>query len=430
MDILFIGCIFNKEQENEILKKNKGPIQFAANILQSNLIRGLNACNDRPISILNSIVVGTYPRFYPDCYIKSLDWVHVDGAKVHNVGFITIFGIKHIWRAIGLGEKAIKWAKASSTNKKAIVVSSMHTPFVFAAAMAKIANPNIHVCLIVTDLPEFMDLREGKSGIVMVLKKLDILFMNIFMKYIDSFTCLTKYMPEALGIGERPWIVMEGVVNPDDFIQAISSRKKENTKIILYAGTLVKKYGIMQLLEAFSAISDPSYRLWICGEGEARHDIVRQAEIDTRICYFGQVNRDEVLKLMQEATVLINPRGNEEDFTKYSFPSKIMEYLLSGKPTIVRKLPGIPKKYFDYLFVVEENTSQALADKIIEVCSINKEELNAFGERARHFVVSNKNYIKQARRIYQLISGEACPEIGQSCEVEDTKSRKEEVRAR
>ena len=38
----------------------------------------------------------------------------------------------------------------------------------------------------------------------------------------------------------------------------------------------------------------------------------------------------------------VNPRQNNEEFTKYSFPSKTMEYLASGVPVVAYKLDGIP----------------------------------------------------------------------------------------
>ena len=405
MDILFLGGVFTKEQQEEILKKSRGAIQFAANTLQWNLINGLDYCNGSSIKIISALFVGAYPKHYSDYYVRGLEWSHAKNAKDKNISFLNIFGIKHIWKGIILAKETVKWGKVASSSNKAIVVYSMHTPFIFAAAVAKMFNSNIHVSLVVSDLPEFMDLQQNRTLFLTIMKKLDRRLMNHFLKAIDSFVLLTKQMAVPIGVGNRPFIVMEGMVNPEENnINIINKNKKNEEKTILYTGTLVKKYGIMELLEAFSMISDTSYRLQICGEGEAREDIVKMALQDDRIKYFGQVSREDVLVLQRKATVLINPRSSEGEFTKYSFPSKTMEYLLSGTPTILKKLPGIPEEYFNYLYIIDEDTVKGMANKILEVCNKTNEELNEFGERAMKFVIEKKNYKKQTELIYRLIN--------------------------
>src|SRR5690606_28854588 len=102
---------------------------------------------------------------------------------------------------------------------------------------------------------------------------------------------------------------------------------KEEFKTILYTGTLAKRYGIVHLLEAFALIKDQDYRLWICGDGDARDEVNEKVRMDPRITYFSQISRERVLKFQKKATVLVNPRKSEGEFTKYSFPSKTMEYL-------------------------------------------------------------------------------------------------------
>ncbi|MCL5018898.1 MAG: hypothetical protein M1426_00240, partial [Patescibacteria group bacterium] len=64
MDILFIGGVFSKEKENDVLRKSRGVVQFAANNLQWNIINGLDFCKGSPISLINSVFVGSYPKLY------------------------------------------------------------------------------------------------------------------------------------------------------------------------------------------------------------------------------------------------------------------------------------------------------------------------------------------------------------------------------
>ena len=69
------------------------------------------------------------------------------------------------------------------------------------------------------------------------------------------------------------------------------------------------------------------------------------------------VPNSEVLKAQSESEILVNPRNDNNEFTKYSFPSKVIEYLGSDTPMIGYILPGMPKEYYDKFYVVpkEEN---------------------------------------------------------------------------
>lgn len=58
----------------------------------------------------------------------------------------------------------------------------------------------------------------------------------------------------------------------------------------------------------------------ICGIGDSEKAIREAAEKDFRISFLGQLPRSEVLEWQKQATVLVNPRQNNEEFTKYSFP--------------------------------------------------------------------------------------------------------------
>lgn len=403
MDILFIGGIFKKEQQQEILNRSKSVVQFAANVLQWNLITGLDACNNKNITILSALFIGSYPSLYKGVLIKPEKWSHAAEATDINVGFVNIFGIKHLWRAVALEKQAVKWAKTASAEKKVIIVYSMHTPFIYAAAKAKLLNPDIHVCLVAPDLPQFMNLGKPSGKIFSILKSIDLHVMDRYLKYVDSFVLLTKYMAGAIGLGNRPWIVVEGVVNPDDIPEPSKVIESSDKKVILYTGTLNKAYGILELIEAFKLIKDNDIQLEICGAGEAEPEVRALEAMNSRVKYFGQVTRDKAIELQRKANVLINPRSGSDEFTKYSFPSKIMEYMLSGTPAIVKKLPGIPDEYMNYLFVVNGDNINDLAVKIHEVCKKSKEDLRIFGLNARNFVISQKNHKTQASKILEMI---------------------------
>ena len=107
------------------------------------------------------------------------------------------------------------------------------------------------------------------SGLFRVLKALDRWIINRVVRRVDCFVLLTRHMAEPLGVSRKPWMVMEGAVNPDDVpVTPLRPRSGGSEKVVLYTGTLHKAYGILELLEAFSLVRDPRCRLWICGAGD------------------------------------------------------------------------------------------------------------------------------------------------------------------
>lgn len=405
MKILFLTTLYDRNLEDYYLCRSKTGLQGAANTFQWNLIDGMdNYLEADDFTIFNTLPVGTYPKHYSDLIIKSRQWSHRDNARDFEIGFINLLGIKQITRYIKYKKAIIKWIK-SNNGKKSIVLYSLYLPLIKAIIKVKKEYPEITTNIIVTDI-------EGEHGMLpknpmkaFIMKQYGkSIIKNI--NSIDSFVLLTEKMKIPLKIQHKPYIVVEGISQDNMSINhTIQNSYNMDKKIILYTGTLSDEYGtgVRSLLEAFGKINDAAYELWICGSSGIEKEIIERSKIDTRIKFFGYVSKSKVLQLQQQATVLINPRINEGEYVKYSFPSKTMEYMASGKPVIMYKLDGVPDEYDEYLLYVKGNSIEALRDKMVEVCTKSDEELYYFGQRARNWVLKEKNCIVQAKKIINML---------------------------
>lgn len=404
MKVLFLGGTFDANIEKDILAKSKGGIQYAANKFQWNLIESLSEINNVDLQVLSAPFIGAFPHHYKDIYFKKSEVIYKNNIECSYVAFNNIWGYKNISRKKMLIRRIKKFLLIKEERKK-IIVYSPHTPFLQAAVYAKKKDPSIHICLIVPDLPQFMNLNENRTMIYNFLKKIDIEIFNKNLKSVDSFVLLTEYMKDRLNVGNRPYIVVEGVVNEKhDHIEEENKSKKSN--ILLYSGTLNHKFGITNLVKAFHMSKNSKMRLLICGSGDSEEIVRKYALLDKRIEFLGQLTNKEVIKLQKSAAALINPRQNNEEFTKYSFPSKNMEYLLSGRPVIAYKLDGIPDQYDEFFFYVKDNSLESLMKKIEDVMNLSEEERFLIGKRGREFVLSEKNSYIASKRIIELIQKE------------------------
>ena len=66
------------------------------------------------------------------------------------------------------------------------------------------------------------------------------------------------------------------------------------------------------------------------------------------------------------------------------------------------KLDGIPDEYDNYLNYVPDDSMEALRDKIIQVCELSDDERREMGQKARDFVLKEKNSVVQTKKIIDL----------------------------
>ena len=397
-NILFLTGLFPDEIRSELIENSKANTQFAADAVQWSFLKGLTKYYHNP-RVLNFPFVGSYPTLCKTPFIKSLSFGKNKGFDGVNVGYFNLIGIKNAIIFRQAKSNIRNWIKQTE-GEKAILIYSAFLPFLKAAIAAKEEFADLKVYLILADLPQF---RGGpKNALYKIFKKVTNDQLYKCFSQIDGFVLVSKFMTESLPIGDKPWTVVEGIYN-DQVNTGPAPKIVSDKKIILYTGTLARRYGILRLLEAFGLIDDKNYLLVICGDGDTKEDINLAAEKDTRIIYKGSIDRAEVLKLQQQASLLINPRTAEGEFTKFSFPSKTMEYLASGVPTLLYKLPGIPDEYYNNCYNLEDVSVSALANKITEILSLDPAVLAEKGRLAREFILANKNPEKQCEKVYKII---------------------------
>lgn len=400
--ILFLSHLIPKELDDDVMRYSKNNMQDAANALQWHLLQGFSYNLNHQLDIINLMMVGSYPQYYKKPFIKEERFDCKTEEPGINVGFCNIKYIRRISIEKSLYAKVKKWCQDNKNHPRTIIVYSLHPIMLDVLAKIKEQEPSVNICAIVADLPNMMNL-SSKTGIMQRVAQSKF-SSDAFerLNIVDEFVFLTKYMSEYLH-NDKPYCVMEGIAT--DYFENVEVDESvpSDIKIILYTGTLHRKFGVLHLVEAFSKISRKNYRLVICGAGDSEKEIKEAAVADSRIIYKGQCTRKDVLKMQKNATVLVNPRMNIEEFTKYSFPSKNMEYMSSGTPLVAYKLDGIPDEYDSYVTFVKDNTIDTLAETLVSVCESPVEVRKAMGKQAQDFVLENKNEVLQTRHILEMI---------------------------
>lgn len=393
-----LGGYIDDLRMKHFLRLSNGNIDFAANVTQKRIIEGLNENTKALIHVISTPFIKTFPRYSRSPSIRFRDKV-VDCIKtVTEIGYINIEYFKIISRSINM----LRYCKGLQLEGDDIVIAySMHTPFLLALRSLKKREPQIVNCLMVLDLPEYMRPYRTKDFISRFFKKIDRVFMIRQLKYVDTFVFTTPYMAQILGVHEKPHIVVEGMAphsNED------TSSLKTDWFIITYTGSLERRFGIHMLLSAIDNIPDERIRLRICGKGEMETEISRFSKKDKRIEWFGAVSPAEAARLQRESTILINPRQPFGEYTKYSFPSKLLEYMVTGRPTLAYKLDGISDDFLPYVLWIRTPGAIGILQAIKQAMLLTEKELDTFGNKAREFILQNKTSTAQSKKIIAMIN--------------------------
>ena len=400
--VLFLGRLFPKNNEQQIREKATVDMQDAANVFQWNIINGLYENGLKDISIVSLLPIDSWPKHYKSPFIRYDKEKTDNKFSFETAAFCNITYIKQLSIANCCTKYALRWAKKNSEKNKIIICYSENNTLMRACSAIKKRYPNTIIIQIIADITEFAA-NADLSFVAKLLNKHQINTNNKLRGNIDGFVLLTKHMKDKLGL-TLPYVVMEGIV-PERYIsEKVESTNYTVKKTILYTGSMNKKYGILQLLEAFSLTCNDDYNLCLCGLGNAEPVIANYCSKDSRIQYLGKVAHKKVLELQNEATVLVNPRQNNEEFTKYSFPSKTMEYLASGVPLVAYKLDGIPDEYDEYINYVPDNSTEALAKALLDICEMPEDKRKEMALKAQKFVLEQKNRVVQTKKIVDLIN--------------------------
>lgn len=387
MNVLYLGYFCNENLFNELVeagsKSSHARQQFETNLLEG-LIQGM--MNDK-LEIIS--------------YLPEIDTVKNNAGVGEEYKGIHI---KYLWcnkknlssiiKAVYKNKCVVKqWIKQTRGEKQIILTYSVNPLLVIPAFWLRIwyQVPIVTIC---SEISTFR--RKGNLGFInSISRKIASLLDNGF----DGYILLTEAMNEIVNKAKRPNIVVEGIAT-----RAFENEKNvQKKRAILYAGGLTQDNGIEILLDGFIKLGQPETELWIYGEGPLENLVKMYANKYSNIHFHGIRPHKEILEKEKEAMLLISPRLSNNEFTKYSFPSKIIEYMSSGTPVILTKLPGIPKEYFEYVYILENESANGIQKMLEKLLMMNQEELEHKGAMMRNFILTNKDSQKQGKRIVDFL---------------------------
>lgn len=389
MKVLYVSVLASPSVIKDARSINPSYCGYAVQKFNSLVVRGL-LCNDAQVTALSIFHIPT-----------QRIWHHkretVDGIDFRYVSSLNWGPLRFVWVFFYCFFYVLIWGVVNKKNKVLVcdvLNASASGGSVLASWLIGLKRVGI-----MTDMPGLL---VNMPNCTALRYRLYAKMCMSCMKAYTHFVFLTKQMNDVINVKKRPYIVMEGLVDTQiDTSERIAGNVDK--RIILYAGGLHERYGLKMLVEAFMQLEFLDVELWLYGKGPFAKLLPEYEKKDSRIRYWGIQPNTVIVEAEKTATLLVNPRPTHEEFAQYSFPSKNMEYMLSGTPLLTTKLPGMPSEYNSHVFLFEEESVQGFFTKLEELLSLPSQQLKDKGLDGRNFVLNNKNYSKQCARIMNLI---------------------------
>ncbi len=388
MNIVYVSSTCSREKYAEYVESKGARVSQQAQKYNLLLAEGLvqagakvNLISSRPINR------GIDRRFWFKGRKES-----VNGINFSYVPFINYPILRNLSVFLSVFFKVLF---SSSKKRETAVICDALNIFASMAAIGASAIRGFKTVGIVTDVPCYFSYAKKVS----FTQKLNLKIMKKFKGYL----LLTEQMSEVVNPKNRPFVVLEG--HSDIAMKNVENllEQKFPKKVCMYAGSLMRIYGIESLVEGFVKADIPDTELHIYGDGDFKEELKQLALKNSSVKYMGVVPNSEIVKAELKASLLVNPRPTNEEYTKYSFPSKNMEYMASGTPVLTTELPGMPEDHKPYVFFIKEETADGIAEALKKVFEHTSEELHEFGLTAKQFVLEEKNNCAQAKKVIDFI---------------------------
>jgi len=393
--INFLSLIYTEEYNNKH-SKHDNYIQYAADSFQKNILNGLSRNLEcEKVNLINFYPVASFPFKNRMIFYRKIT-SEKNGISFNDLPFINIPIIKQLSRFIVLYKYINKSYKSNNLFHPVLVYDS-YLPYLFALKFNRYLK-NVRKIVIVTDLPNKFGIKKNDPLIFKPLRAIEGYLKLKLLRQFDKYILLTSHMSEILNLSNDKYIVVEGLFDIQKVVHK-SIMSLSNKKVILYTGTVNKQFGMTLLIELANKLDD-SFLVCVLGNGDYVGKIKAVSKTHN-ILYLGEMSQDDIIEMQKQAYILVNPRPNDDLFTKYSFPSKIMEYLFSGKPVVCMKLDGIPSDYDRHLNYYQFNSVESIFYLIKKIDKNYQKFLNK-AKVAREYIRKFKNLNYQTSKIIEL----------------------------
>jgi len=377
-EVVWLGFAIPDDLADDIFKLDNNPAVQTHKFGWS-MISALKIAFDE-VCIISAAPVQNYP-LCKRLIFKGGNY-KVDDAKVNLIGFVNAIALKQITRLVN----CMLVLRQVVKNKKPdwIIIHGAHLPFLLAGVIYRLMGFKVGV--VITDMPGLHVNTDG--WLTKYLKKIDALIGMACLRRMSVLLVLSEKIAEKIN-KNLPTFVFPGVVYPKIRKINFDLPNKQFHEMgegftVMYAGGLNEIYGVKTLVDSMSHIGlEMNIKLKLYGAGDMVEYIVEKSKIDNRIKYGGFLNDVEMVQAYRGADLLINPRLTSSNLSELSFPSKLIEYVITEKIVLTTRIKSIPEVILSCFLYIDDETKMGVADSILRIAKMDLHDRKNFAKKAK-----------------------------------------------
>lgn len=269
-----------------------------------------------------------------------------------------------------------------------------------------------------TELSEYLDIHHFNESNALQKRSADqeqVFFEQTFYSDLDGLALMTNTLFQHYRSHfQHPKVKLLHLpmtVDLDRFTEQQKLLDGFQNPYIAYIGVLNNaKDGIDILLESFAQIAStfPNVNVYLIGpwhyDTPSHLATIKRFGLENRIFWRGEYSRDQIPAILQHADLLVLPRPDSKQ-AQGGFPTKLGEYLASGKPVCATRVGEIPDYLTDNesVFFAEPGSVDSFADAMSRALS-DPDHAARVGQNGRKVAETHFNKDIQAKILYDFLN--------------------------
>jgi glycosyltransferase involved in cell wall biosynthesis len=321
-----------------------------------------------------------------------------NGLKVHSLSHINFGAVKIATLGLSAAFRTFAWAvRNRKADRRVVICYNLTAPPAWPISLVS--------KIIQLDLVPFIGDIYVPGEVVKdtFLRRIEFNGQRRLIPKVDGLLIANQAIVEDFAPNRHSLLLEGGVM--ESLVRRFenSPRKSDNAFHVVFAGQLSVLNGVTLLLDAMKLLDIPNLKVSILGGGEFADQVQDAANSDPRITYHGLCNHEEVLKIYEQADLLLNLRRTDYQTHRYVFPSKVVECLATGRPLLTTCTGHVEKEFSDLVFLLRDESPLALAEAIKNLSQLTKKEREVVGRKAKNHVLEHKTWEGHVSRIQDYL---------------------------
>ena len=139
-------------------------------------------------------------------------------------------------------------------------------------------------------------------------------------------------------------------------VDAIEGATQHDRPYFFFSGALFERYGDESMIHAYLQLKPKNMDLLIAGFGPLSQRIEQLSQQHRQIKFLGLLNPTLTRKYQAGAYVNLNPRPLDAILDQVAIPSKVLDYISSGSPTLTSRHPWIEAQFGERIHYIDDTS--------------------------------------------------------------------------